>query len=48
MRDIVLTILGIGVVFGFIQGLHIAKHDTYCKTEAEWIKTLPFEIQQQL
>ena len=48
MRDIVLTILGVGLLLAFIQGLHIAKHDTYCKTEAEWIKTLPREIQQQL
>lgn len=39
------------VLFGtltFVQVLHIAKHSTYCKTESEWIRTLPLDIRDQL
>ena len=36
------------VTLGGIELLHIAQHNTYCKTESEWIKTLPEPVQRQL
>ena len=30
------VLLMIGVFLGIVQTLHLAKHDQYCKTEAEW------------
>ena len=32
----------------FVQVLHAAKHSAYCKTEAEWLRTLPPDIRNQL
>ena len=33
------AILLVLVYLGIIQTLHLAKHDQYCKTEAEWINS---------
>lgn len=32
----------------FVQILHTAKHNAYCKTEAEWLRALPTDIKNQL
>lgn len=41
-------VLIVVVPLTIVQSLHIMKHDTYCKTESEWMDTLPLEIQFQL
>ena len=38
--NIVLFFSAVALIGG-IELLHIAQHNTYCKTESEWIKTLP-------
>ena len=34
--------------FSAVELYHIYRHDTFCKTEAEWIKTLPPKVRNQL
>jgi len=48
MNTLIATIIGMGLLLGFIELLHVQKHDTYCKTEADWVRTLPPEIRDQL
>ena len=38
----------IGGSLMFIQSLHLAKHDAYCKTYAEWVDTLPPDLRYEL
>jgi hypothetical protein len=30
-------LIGILLLLGFIEALHVYKHSDYCKTESEWI-----------
>ena len=41
------VVLSIGT-FALIQTLHVNQHSTYCKTKAEWIKTLPSNLRSQI
>jgi len=43
-EPIIMVMLVIGSL-GFIQALHLQKHDKYCKTEAEWRQI--YEQEQQ-
>ena len=39
-------ILMVGLSLLTIQALHVAKHDTYCKTESEWRRHLGMSMDE--
>ena len=48
MNTLVVAILMMGGTLAFIQGLHVHKHSTYCKTESQWLHTLPYELRDEV
>ncbi len=48
MKTLLLLSLMTVLPLVFIETLHVIKHENYCKTEAEWIKSLPPKVRNQL